>query len=192
MREKIPFYNIVNIFFVGAIFSIIAVLMFIEKISIDEKYLDFALKWNVLVSAVLVILIYEIGFIINRISSITIEPILTNTKIWPRDTYDIDVSEISENNSKFQSMITELNLMRSHILIYLFFSILSVVLKEYWLSILFFVLVVIFILAGRKHNAKINKIRKSYSRKNQRTQNNKQKQNHKSITNQKKGGEHHR
>lgn len=192
MKDKIPFYNIVNMFFVGAIFSTILVLMCIEKISLDEKYLDFAIKWNVLVSAILVIVMYEVGFIINRISSITIEPILTNTKIWSRDDYDIDVSEISENNSKFQSVITELNLMRSHILIYLFFSILAVVLKEYWLSILFLVLVVIFILAGRKHNIKINKIRKSYSRKNQRAQNNKQKQNHKSVPNQKKGGEHHR
>lgn len=162
MKDKIPFYNIVNMFFVGAVFSIAVILMFVEKIHIEKKYMDIALEWNVIVSAFLIIAMYEIGFIINRAGSVLIGGLLVKTKIWEKDKYDIDVSEISANNSKFQSMITELNLMRSHILIYLILTILAIILKKYWLSLLFVAFVIIFVFGGKKHNAKINTIRKSY------------------------------
>ena len=117
MKEKIPFYNIVNMFFVGAIFSIAVTLMCAEKISIKQEYIDVAREWSFLVSAFLIIVMYEIGLIINRAASVLIEGFLVKTKIWEKNDYDIDVSEISEKNHKFQSMITELNLMRSHILV---------------------------------------------------------------------------
>ena len=63
-------------------------------------------------------------------------------------------------NHKFQSMITELNLMRSHILLYLILAILAVVLGRYWLAFIYVSL--IFVFGGKKHNTKINKIRKGY------------------------------
>ena len=37
MKDKIPFYNIVNMFFVGAVFSIMVILMFVEKINIEQN-----------------------------------------------------------------------------------------------------------------------------------------------------------
>lgn len=165
MKGKIPFYNIINMFFVGAVFSIGAILMLRGRIHIDQEYLDVAHEWRTIVSVLLIIAMYEVGLIINRMGSIIIEPILSKTKIWPKGTYNIDVLEISEKNSKFQSMITELNLMRSHILIYLILFVFSIIEKRYWLTALFVVFVTIFIFGGKKHNTKINIIRKSYNEK---------------------------
>ena len=104
---------------------------------------------------------YEIGFILNRASSVIVEPILAKFKIWPKYQYDKDVSEISESNSKFQSMITELVLMRTHILLYLLIAVISLFSPYKWFALVCIVLIVLFIFAGQKHNSKINKIRKS-------------------------------
>lgn len=164
MKDKMPFYNIANMFFVGSIFTFIILTLFhslFRMVDVSAPIFAFLRDWSVVVSAILLIVMYEIGFILNRASSILIEPILTKTKIWPKYEYDKDVSEISEKNSKFQSMITELVLMRTHVLLYLITTVLSFFSPYKWFSGVSILLVILFVLSGRKHNAKINKIRKS-------------------------------
>ena len=164
MKDKIPFYNIVNMFFVGAVFSIAVFLLLHEKITVKPQYIALAHDWSVLFSALLIIIMYEVGFIINRAGSVLIDTLLVKTKIWPRNEYGVDVSNISASNPKFQAMITELNLMRSHVFIYIILSVISVFLKEYWLTLLFAGVVIVFILGGRKHNEKINAIREYHAK----------------------------
>lgn len=164
MKDKIPFYNVVNMFFVGSVFTFIVVVLFhdqFKRIDISAPIFTFLKDWDVVVSAVLLIVMYELGFILNRASSIIIEPILTKTNIWPKYPYDKDVSEISESNSKFQSMITELVLMRTHILLYFVVAVLSLFSAYKWFAAICIILIALFIFAGRKHNSKVNKIRKS-------------------------------
>ena len=164
MKDKIPFYNIVNMFFVGSIFSFVLAVLFNDYIDLTNPLFDFLKEWKIIVSALLIITMYEVGFIINRLSSIIIAPILEKTKIRPKEKYNIDISKISESNSKFQSMITELVLMRSHILAYLILGMLSLISNYKWLSIICVFLIVTFIVAGRKHNTRINIIRKSFEK----------------------------
>ena len=164
MKDKIPYYNIVNMFFVGSVFTFLVVALFhnaFNSIDLSLPIFTYAKDWSVIVSAVLFIAMYEVGFILNRASSVIIEPILTKTKIWSKYQYDKDVSEISKDNPKFQSMITDLVLMRSHILLYLIVGVVSLFSLYKWFSSICFLLIAIFVLAGKKHNAKINKIRKS-------------------------------
>ena len=177
MNEKVPFYNIVNMFFVGAVFSLCLGILF-------RDYIPLAwIKENAdLLSDILLIAMYEIGFIINRMGSVIIEPIYTLNmfkkrkiykrikclRIWPREDYGIDVSEISAANAKFQSMITELNLMRSHIMMFVIILIISILLKKYeWIIISVF-LVLIFTLGGKKHNSKISIIRREEAERQKR------------------------
>ena len=167
MKEKIPFYNIANMFFVGSVFTCIVAVLFnaqFESMNFSAPVFALAKDWNVVVSAVLLIVMYEIGFLLNRASSVIIEPILEKTKIWPKHPYANDVSEISKKNPKFQSMITELVLMRTHILLYFIVLILSLFSTYKWFSSVCAIFIVIFVLAGRKHNFKINKIREANSK----------------------------
>ena len=165
MKEKIPFYNIVNMFFVGAVYSILSFLLFHDlffKYEMGEFEYSVLKDWNAVISASIIVLVYEIGFILNRMSSIFIAPLLEKLKIWPKEKYDIDVSEISKENPKFQSMITDLILIRTHILIYIILAIegLFSSYKCIWIYCLLFV--AILTLSGRKTNSRINIIRKSY------------------------------
>lgn len=164
MKDKIPFYNIVNMFFVGSVFTFIVLVLFhgqFKSIDLSAPIFTFLKDWSIIISAILLIAMYEVGFVLNRASSVIIEPILTKAKIWPKYQYDKDVSEISEKNSKFQSMITELVLMRTHILLYLIIAVLSLFSPYKWFALICVVLVILFVLAGKKHNSKVNIIRKS-------------------------------
>ena len=115
MKDKIPFYEIVNKFFVGAVFTIFFVIVTADKLSLIDLYNKYAtiLKdWSVLVATILLIAMYEIGFIINRAGSAFIAPLLEKTKIWPKKEYGIDVSEIKEtnkNNTDTNNKISETN-----------------------------------------------------------------------------------
>lgn len=162
MKEKIPFYNIVNMFFVGCVFVIFTIPFFIGAIDLDaiKKYSEIMSNWTGIISVAAIAAMFEIGFIINRLGTIIIEPLYVVLKIWPREKYDVKVSEISQSNAKFQSMITELNLMRSHIMICLIILIAALFLGKFLYALSMFALICIFSFGGRKHNTKINIIRK--------------------------------
>lgn len=162
MKDKIPFYNIVNMFFVGAVFSLCLVILLWGYIPFDwiQENADWLSDWSILISAILLIAMYELGFIINRMGSIIVAPFYQKIKLWPIGQYSIDVSELAQSNPRFQSMITELNLMRSHIMMCLLLLMLSLFLGKWIWSGSFVVLIVVFTFGGKKHNTKINVIRK--------------------------------
>ena len=164
MKEKIPFYNIVNMFFVGCVFVIFMIPFFIDAIDLDavKKYGEILSDWTAIISVVAIAAMFEVGFIINRLGSIIVEPLYVILKIWPREKYDAKISEISQNNAKFQSMITELNLMRSHIMICLIILIIALLLGKFLYALSMLALICIFSLGGRKHNTKINIIKSNY------------------------------
>ena len=165
MKDKIPFYNIVNMFFVGAVFSLCLAILLSAYIPFEwiKENADLLSDWSILISAVLLIAMYEIGFIINRMGSIIVALIYEKVKLWPKEDYGIDVSELAKSNSRFQSMITELNLMRSHIMMYFLLLVISFILGEWILSVIFVALIIVFTFGGKKHNTKINTIRKQAS-----------------------------
>ena len=61
-------------------------------------------------------------------------------------------------------MILELVLIRSHILIYIILALSAIICKKYILFFVFLVLILVFILSGRKHNDRINKIRADFKK----------------------------
>ena len=62
MKDKIPFYNVVNMFFVGSVFTFIVVVLFhdqFKRIDISAPIFTFLKDWDVVVSSVLLIVIFE-------------------------------------------------------------------------------------------------------------------------------------
>lgn len=163
MKEKIPFYNIVNMFFVGCVFVLFLAPLFFDSINLEsiKNKSEYLSDWITIISVFVIVAMFEIGFVINRLGSIIVEPIFVVLKIWPREKYDVKISEISQSNAKFQSMITELNLMRSHIMICLIILSIALSMGKYLYALGMLSLLCIFSIGGRKHNTKINIIRKS-------------------------------
>lgn len=176
MKNKVPLYDIVNKFFVGAVFTLLFIVVTVDKfplVDIYNQYSDILKDWSVIVSAVLLIAMYEIGFVINRGSSAIIAPLLEKTKIWPRKDYAIDISEIKKSNETFNAMITELVLSRSHIFMYLLLTVISFACCKWIFGVVFAVIILLFIISGRKHNQRINKIRKDYAVRKEKEEENK-------------------
>lgn len=168
MKDKIPFYNIANMFFVGAVFAIANVLLFHEcllDMDLSSQFYITLKDWSIVATAAIIVVVFEIGFILNRASSVLIAPILEKTKIWPKEKYNLDVSELSNKHPKFQSMITDLVLMRTHILMYLILAIESLFSLYKLASLVCLSIILVIVFSGRKHNARINIMRKSYAEK---------------------------
>ena len=165
MSEKIPVYHIINMFFVGAVFTILLTASCFQHIPLEwlKENSDFLSDWAVIISAAILVVMFEVGFIINRMGSVLIAPIYAVSKIWPKEEYGADISELEQQNPRVQSMVTEMTLMRSHVMM----SILLIVpvalnIKWYWVGINILA-IVIFTLGGRRHNTKINIIRKQFA-----------------------------
>ena len=76
MKDKVPFYEIVNMFFVGSVFTLLTLLLCFNSLPWDlvKDHLSLFSDWTFLISAVLLIAMYEIGFILNKAGSIIITP----------------------------------------------------------------------------------------------------------------------
>ena len=164
MSEKIPVYHIINMFFVGAVFTIFLSAICFKYLPIEwiMENSDFLSDWTIIISAAILIIMYEVGFIINRMGSVLIAPLYTKLKIWPKQAYAADISKLEQDNPRVQSMVNEMTLMRSHIMMSILLIIPVVVcIKWYWAGINILA-IIIFTLGGRRHNTKINIIRKQF------------------------------
>jgi hypothetical protein len=154
-------------FFVGAVFSVFNILLFhkcILGIDLNSSVYVVLKDWSLVVTAAIIVIMFEIGFILNRASSILIAPVLERTKIWPKEKYDFDVLKLSRKDPKFQSIITELVLIRTHILLYLVLTVESLFSSYKLLSLACLALIILLLFSGRKHNARINTLRQSFAK----------------------------
>lgn len=69
MKDKIPFYEIVNMFFTGAAFSIVLICLLYNNINISDKskaIIEYCEKWSIVVGAGVLVLMYEVGFFVEQ------------------------------------------------------------------------------------------------------------------------------
>ncbi|MCQ2472113.1 MAG: hypothetical protein MJ147_08760 [Clostridia bacterium] len=121
-------------------------------------------NWTAIISVILLVAMYEIGFILNKTSAVLLNKPLR--KIWPHEKYSISVSQLETENAKFKSLNTELHVTRSHILMYIISSITAFFVKKWIWGIIFIVFAFIFLFAGKRTNYFMNKIKKDYNSNN--------------------------
>ena len=80
MENKIPFYNILNMLLIGIVFSTLLCFADLSKITIFSNYLSL-IKTDYLIIIVFIALMYEVGLVINRLSSVVLEPFLKFFKL---------------------------------------------------------------------------------------------------------------
>lgn len=152
-------------FFVGSVYSIelIAILFKLIPFNWLEEYSELLVNWKFFISAIAIIAMFEIGFFINRIGSVFISPLYKKFKIWPKGPYTSDISELEQTNPRVQTMVTELSLMRSHIVICILLIYPLFKYHSWYYLVVDIIAGLIFTLGGRRHNSKINTILESYS-----------------------------
>ena len=76
---SLPFYNLINIFFIGVLFSIGAASLFPKLMTHSDKLLGFNSD-SFVFCIIAVAIVYEIGIVIDRLASLITERILKSKK----------------------------------------------------------------------------------------------------------------
>lgn len=161
MGEKIPFYNLLNMFLTGLVFTGCNIFIFIDKIilfvnsnAIDVKKVGFETIITICFFAV----IYEIGLIINRIGSVIIEPALKKTKLIPFNDDYKKFNELRKENPILEVLSREYALARSSATLFLILSIIGITQNKWIPVVVFIATTILFIFSARKHCIKITKL----------------------------------
>lgn len=161
MESKIPFYNIINMFLIGIVFLIAFFLVFynftVDLINQYPIFINFCLDFKLITYIIIIGVIYEIGLIINRISSIVIESLFIKFKFINIGNYS-KFNDYKKGNSFLYTLSREYASARSSFTLWLILFIMFLI-NGYWgMSIVSFIISVIFCFSFLKMSWKIEDI----------------------------------
>jgi hypothetical protein len=158
LEDKIPFYNIVNMFLIGFVFVGFLMLIFMKEAYPQILKINISIN-NVVFQTILTVIffamIYEIGFILNRISSIIIEGILRHLKLVP---YNKDYKKFNDRKRDYPIMEVlsrEYALSRTSLTVFSILTIISIIKLNWKLTVIFLLVSLLFFFSTKKHASKI-------------------------------------
>lgn len=163
MEFKIPFYNVINILFVGLVFCGLCIFLFPE---ISDYVFGMLGRINNRAVNIVVVLTlgYEMGLILNWVASLVVEPILINKKPLNKRSWFSRIFQISwksyadyqkAENDKLHMLVREMNVARNHMTLFSVILIMACI-SSHWCEF-FCILPIIglFYCAYKKHAKKI-------------------------------------
>lgn len=161
MEIKIPLYNILNFLLTGIVFVGSLLILFPDKITdfiMSDYYERLSATSEIIFLVCICAVAYEIGLIMNRAASVTVEPILRKAKIISfNDDYACFV-KLAKKIPMLNTLSREYALSRTSILQFLVLIVVAVVVKKWVIAAIFAICVAVFTLSCRKHSLKITKI----------------------------------
>ena len=161
MNTTIPFYDIANKFLLGFLFAVGIFLLHANNILsfISTKVQEFIIPSSAetIITICFVAAIYEIGVVLNHISSVGTEELLIKIKLWPQRSDYVWYNKAKEHYKIIPTLAREYDFYKGHITLFLLLALYSV-LCCWWFSIVCAAFAIIFIASGRKQSNRINKI----------------------------------
>jgi hypothetical protein len=165
MEINIPFYNIVNIFLPGMVLLGSSVLLFLDKVkALVDKIADIgSAGLEVLVTISLFAIAYEVGYIIFRLGSALIEPILKKAFGWAEYSDFIKASKTSEKAyNKLEMLSREYGYARTQITLFIALAVLTGIRTQRWIMVSCIACVGFFVLTARGHMIRMQKAVRQY------------------------------
>lgn len=167
MNTKIPLYNYLNMVLTGMIFIGCLFFVFIDDMNI-EIYSELISNLSaVSETALLVILfavVYEIGYVINRLGSIVVEPIFKKTKFIE---YNEDYSLFNDAKKEYPILSTlsrEYAVSRTQVMLFLLVLVAAIIKTNIFFICTSLVCTFIFTFSVHKHSKKINELMSSFAK----------------------------
>lgn len=156
METKIPFYNIVNMLLTGFVFIGCCVIVY-NDIFMSASYTFYKLDFcpEIIITTIAFAVIYEVGFIINRVGSIIIEPILIKRRAIPFDHNYKGFNDCKNQYPILEILSREYAFSRTSLALFLITTGLGAHQKQWNLALIFFVIAILFYLSCRKHAKRI-------------------------------------
>lgn len=158
MEMKIPFYNLLNMFLTGFVFISCVILQYpneLRNFISSEMFTKLTAISETLLLLVVVAFAYEIGLILNRLSSVIFEPLLKYTKLIPFDNRFYIFQEKARAFPVMNILSREYAFSRTGIGEFVILSVLSAMRGKYKLTGIFICIAIIFLLSCRKQANKI-------------------------------------
>ena len=166
MNMTIPFYDIANRFLLGFLFAVGMFLLHANKILlfISTKVQEFKIPSSAetIITICFIATIYEIGIVLNRISSVGTEELLIKIKLWPKRSDYVWYNKVKEHYKIIPTLAREYDFYKGHITLFLLLTLYSLVLCHWWFSVVCAALAIIYIASGRKQSNRINKLVKDF------------------------------
>jgi hypothetical protein len=164
METKIPFYNLVNMYLTGLIFTGCCIILFNKEILLfielgyfkSIKSISIGLETIATISCFSII--YEVGYIINRVGSLLENLLKLSSKIMP---FNNDYKKLNERKATYPIVSTlsrEYALSRTSMTLFLLVTVITIIHIGLTISIFPFLLTGLFYFSMRKHACKIVKI----------------------------------
>lgn len=164
MEIKVPLYNVLNMFLTGFVFVGCVMLQYPNEIINfvrSETFTHLTAISETLLLLFIVAIAYEIGLILNRLSSVLLEPLLKKSKLVPFDDRYHIFQEKARNFPIMNILSREYALSRTGIGEFAILSIMSATHGKWSLAALFICVTVVYLLSCRKHASKIVSLMKN-------------------------------
>lgn len=167
METKIPFYNLINIFLLGVLFTTgLAYVSFSEwsiRLVNYDHLLQMANQWQFILSLVVIGIIYEVGVIINRISSIIVEPLCEKWGWIPKKEDNYALFDLAREDHPFlYTLSREYGFSRGNLTLWLILLLLFWGSKHWIEGAIALLLSILFFFSMRKFSFKIQNLLKDY------------------------------
>ena len=166
MSTTIPFYDIANRFLLGFLF--VAGMFIIHAYGILVFISELMQKFKIpagaetIITICFVAAIYEIGVILNRISSVATEELLIKIKAWPERSDYVWYNKAKEHYKILPILAREYDFYKGHITLFLLLAIYSATQYCWLYLIICLAFTIVFVASGRKQSKRINTLVKEF------------------------------
>lgn len=154
MEIKVPFFNIVNIFLPGMMLIGSCVLLFLDEVkALVARVAGIgSAGLEVVITVSLFAIAYEAGYIIFRLGSLLIEPILKKLFGWAEYGDFIKAGKTGgKAYDKLEMYSREYGFARTQIMLFIILTALTAIQAQWWLAAIGVVSIGLFVLTARGH-----------------------------------------
>lgn len=158
MDSKIPFYNILNMLLVGLVFvGCICFILPNEVMNLSNEYGKYLNRINldIIIATIFFGIIYEIGFIITRVSSLILEELFIKFRLIPFEKDYSKYNKARKENPFLNTLSREYALARNSCTMFLILALISVIVTKYIFALILFSISILFFFSVKKHSGKI-------------------------------------
>lgn len=161
METKMPFYNVLNMLLIGFIL-IISVCIAFPSLAVNLIKNDIVVGLSdggdIMLMTFVFTVAYEVGYIINRLSSVLLEELFKKTKVIPYIDDYRKYNEVKKEYPVMDILSREYALSRTNIMLFLIIMVVEAFAKKFILALIAFACVTLFFFSCRKHAMKITNL----------------------------------
>lgn len=163
MNMTIPYYEIINRFLLGlllaagiAIFHVPEIMNWLSTETVQSLTIPTGLE--TVATVCLFAVIYEVGYIINRISSVLTEELLVRIKVWPKRSDYVQFNKAKEHYKILPVLAREYDFCKGQITLFSVLIIYALILRIWPFVMIYASIIIFFAVSGWKFSERINSL----------------------------------